>query len=262
MSDLFAILYSDPNVADAAMKTLADLSRTGQIELTDACAVVKDGKGHVHLHQENNLSVIGSLVGLAIGTILGWFVLLPYLGIPGALIGALVGKVSDRGIEDRKMKDLSKEMQANSSALFFLLRGPEIDTVLKGLAVFDGRVFHTSLDKYKEEELEEKLELLRTQYLEEAEHPTAVRIKLPEVFVEKEEVVETIEKNRAETPGKKYRVVWYYTQWPQGSEHDVLARGLSQEEAEKIKEKSDPHLKGEYVLVEEENTGPEANPGP
>lgn len=58
-------------------------------------------------------------------------------------------------------------------------------------------------------------------------------------------------------PGRKFRVVWYYSQWPQGGEYDVLANGLTLEEAEMLKEKSDPNIKGEYILIEEESVAPE-----
>lgn len=258
MSTLFSILYSDPDEADNAMKALIELERTGEAALEDSCAVVKDSKGRVHLHQQNNLSLIGSLAGLAIGSILGWFVLVPYLGVPTALLGAVVGKFTDLGIKDHEMKDLSKEMKANSSALFFLMRGPGIDIVLKQLAPFGGRIFHTSLDKFEENELEEKLEQLRNRYLKEAEHPTEIRTEVPEPTIEEDVVAVTEERISVKAPGKKFRVVWYYTQWPQGSEYDVLARGLTLEEAERLKEKRDPHLKGEYVLIEEESAGPEA----
>jgi len=255
MSDLFAILYPDAHLADTAMEALEDLSHTGAIELTDACAVVKDANGRVQLHQESNLYVIGALGGLALGTILGWFVLVPYLGIPAALIGALAGKFTDHGINDNQMRDLSKEMKANSSALFILMRGRGIDIVLKDLARFGGRIFHTSLDKYHEGELEEKLEQLRNMYQKEAEHPLNLR-KEPPAFPKNEEVdvkvVVIEEKVKTKTPGKRYRVVWYYSQWPQGNEYTILADGLTREEAEQLKEKKDPHLKGEHLFIEEE----------
>lgn len=258
MSDLFSILYSDPNEADNAMKALSELERTGEIILEDSCAVVKDSKGYIHLHQQNNLSLIGSIVGLAIGTILGWFVLMPYMGIPTALLGALVGKFTDLGIKDYEMKDFSKEMKVNSSALFFLIRGPGIERVLKQLAPFGGRIFHTSLAKYQENELEEKLEQLRNRYLKEAENPTEIHFKTSDLTTKEEVVVVREESISVKAPGKKFRVVWYYSQWPQGGEYDVLANGLTLEEAEMLKEKSDPNLKGEYVLIEEETTGPQA----
>lgn len=257
MSDLFAVLYPDPHSADSAMEALEKLSRAGTIELTDACAVVKDANGRVKLHQENNLYVIGALGGLALGTILGWFVLLPYLGVPAALLGAAIGKFTDFGLDDNKMKDLSKEMKPNSSALFMLMRGPEIDIVLKDLARFGGRIFYTSLDKYQEDELEEKLEELRNMYQKEAEHPLDIRSAVASAAPKKEEteieVVVTKEILPNATPDKKYRLVWYYSQWPQGNEYDILASGLTREEAELLKEKKDPHLKGEILFIEEEN---------
>lgn len=256
MSDLFAILYPEPKLADSAMEKLVDLSRAGTIELTDACAVVKDEAGHVQLHQKNDLSIVGALGGLAIGTIVGWFFLLPYLGVPAALIGALFGRFKDFGINDRMMKDLSKEMKANSSTLFILMRGPEIDIVLKNLARFGGRIFHTSLDKYQEEELEEKLEQLKDQYQKEAEHPVALQEELPAIGTSVEEEVKVVvmeEQTATPSDGKKYRVVWYYTQWPQGTEFTVLGNGLSLEEAERLRDRKDPHLKGENLFIEEEN---------
>lgn len=170
MSTLLAILYPDTNFADGALESLENLSREGHLDLEDACAVVKDAKGKVHLHQENNLSLLGAVGGLALGTFLGWFIWLPYLGIPGAIFGAMVGKASDRGISDDYMKDLSKEMHAGSSAIFILLRGPEVETVLRELAPLGGRIFHTSMDKAHEMELEKRLTALREQKKQEAEH--------------------------------------------------------------------------------------------
>jgi uncharacterized membrane protein len=250
MSNLFAILYPEPNLADAAMEALEGLSHAGKIKLADACAVVKDENGHVHLHQESNFPLIGALGGLAIGTLLGWFVLLPYLGIPGALIGALVGKFKGHGLDDGEMKGFSKEMDVNSSALFILMSGPEIEIVLKGLAPFGGRIFHTSLSKYQENELEEKLEKLRNLFLEEAEHPAEFPKESPPLESREELVIEV--KTQSKSPGKRYRLVWFYNQWPQGNEYQVLANGLTQEEAEMLREKKDPHLKSESFLIEEE----------
>jgi uncharacterized membrane protein len=170
MSVLLAILYPGERIADDVLEAVEKLSREGHIDLEDACAVVKDGKGKVHLHQENNLSLFGAIGGLALGTFLGWFVWLPYLGIPGAIIGAMAGGVSDRGISDDYMKDVGKEMNLNSSALFLLLRSTSAETVVQKLAQYGGRIFHSSLDKNQEQALEEKLTQLRDRKKKEAEH--------------------------------------------------------------------------------------------
>lgn len=163
MSLLIAILYPDPNVADKVMETVEKLVNEGHLDLADSCVVVKDENGKIQLHQENNLSVMGAISGLALGTFLGWFVWLPYLGIPGAVLGALAGRFSDRGISDEEMRDLGHEMPEKTSALFLLLRDPNAETVLADLAPYGGRIFHTSLDRAHELALEEKLQQLRNQ---------------------------------------------------------------------------------------------------
>jgi len=161
MSALLAILYPEEAIAKGALEGVEKLVRDGHMDIEDACAVTKDRKGKVHLHQENDLSVMGAVSGFALGTFLGWFVWLPYLGIPGAIIGAMAGRVSDRGINDHYMRDLGKEMLPGSSALFLLLRSTSVETAIQELAPFGGRIFHTSLTKAQETELETKLEELQ-----------------------------------------------------------------------------------------------------
>lgn len=169
MSVLLAILYPGQTVADDVLETVEKLVHEGHLDLEDACAVIKDGKGKIHLHQEHDLSLFGAIGGLALGTFLGWFVWLPYLGIPGAIIGAMAGRVSDRGISDDHMRDIGKEMAPGTSALFMLLRSTAAETVVRELAPYGGRIFHSSLNKVQEIELEEKLEVLHDKFEKEAE---------------------------------------------------------------------------------------------
>lgn len=169
MSVLIAILYPQEKVADDVLEAVQTLVREGHLDIEDACAVIKDAKGKIHLHQENDLSLFGAVAGLALGTFFGWFIWLPYLGVPGAIVGALAGRMGDRGINDEVMKDLGHEMRPQSSALFVLLRSTSVDVALKQLAPYGGRIFHTSLSKSEELELEEKLEELRQQKKPETE---------------------------------------------------------------------------------------------
>lgn len=161
MSVLLAFLYADESIADEVMDSVEKLSHEGHIELEDACALIKDRNGKIHLHQETQLSFFGAVSGLVLGTFIGWLVLFPYLGIPAAILGALSGKISDHGIRDSDMKDLSKEMQSESSALFLMVRGSSLEAVLQELAPYGGNIFYTSLSKSQEQDLEEKFEQLR-----------------------------------------------------------------------------------------------------
>lgn len=158
MSVLIAILYPNEVVADDVLEAIEVLSHQGKMEMEDACAIIKDEDGNLRLHQETNLAILGAVTGLAFGTMLGWIVLLPYLGVPGAILGAIAGKVTDRGISDQQMKDLGKEMKPSTSALFLLLRDNDAaESVLKELASFGGQIFHTSLTAAQEQELQAKL---------------------------------------------------------------------------------------------------------
>ncbi|WP_413290511.1 DUF1269 domain-containing protein [Bdellovibrio sp. HCB337] len=175
MSVLIAILYPEEKVADEVLEAVEKLSHDGHLDIEDACAVVKDIHGKVKLHQENDLSLFGAVAGLALGTFFGWFIWLPYLGVPGAIIGALAGRASDRGINDHYMRDLGKEMQPRTSALFVLLRSTSAEGALQELAPYGGRIFHTSLTKSEELNLEEKLEQLRQQKKPETSRPPELR---------------------------------------------------------------------------------------
>lgn len=156
MAVLLAILYPESTVADGAMDAVDRMVAEGHIDLEDACAVVKSAEGKVFLHQDEDISVLGGVAGFALGTFLGWFVWMPYLGLPAAVLGAAAAKGWDRGINDRYMRDLAQEMSPNTSALFMLLRNAPIETVLETLAPFGGRIFHTSLSKEQEDEIRQK----------------------------------------------------------------------------------------------------------
>jgi uncharacterized membrane protein len=169
MSVLLAVLYPGKKVADEVLESVEKLVHDGHLDLEDACVVTKDHKNKVHLHQENNLSVLGAVSGFAFGTFLGWFVWLPYLGIPGAILGAMAGGFSDRGISDQYMRDLGKEMSSGSSALFLLLRSTSVEVAIQELAPFGGRIFHTSLSKTQELDLDSKLQELQNKKAPETE---------------------------------------------------------------------------------------------
>ncbi|HEY8272569.1 MAG TPA: hypothetical protein VIG33_16875, partial [Pseudobdellovibrionaceae bacterium] len=67
MSVLLAFIYPEEKIADDVLETVEKLAREGHIDLEDACAIVKDDKGKIHLHQETNLSFFGAISGLVLG---------------------------------------------------------------------------------------------------------------------------------------------------------------------------------------------------
>jgi uncharacterized membrane protein len=140
---------------------LAKMQKEYLIEMEDAVVVTKDAEGKVKLHQAVNLTASGAVGGTFWGMLVGFLFLNPLLGAAaGAASGALAGKLTDIGINDQMMKDMSGSFTPGSSALFVLVRKATADKVLEGLKPFagKGKLFQSSLNKDDEEALRAVLE--------------------------------------------------------------------------------------------------------
>jgi uncharacterized membrane protein len=161
MSDLVVVLFKDQSTAFEMRAALAKMQKQYIIEMEDAVVVTKDEKGKVKLHQAMNLTVAGAASGGFWGMLLGLIFLNPLLGwAAGAGMGALSGKLSDIGIDDKMMKELADAFTEGDSALFVLVRKATPDKVLEGLKEFagKGKVLKTSLKQDSEEALRAVLE--------------------------------------------------------------------------------------------------------
>jgi len=76
----------------------------------------------------------------------------------GAGTGALSGALADYGINDDFIKEMAKNLEPGSSALFVLVRRVIFDKVLPELKPFDGKVIRTSLTNEQERRLRKALE--------------------------------------------------------------------------------------------------------
>lgn len=82
----------------------------------------------------------------------------PIFGVAvGAASGALGGALSDFGIDDSFMKELSATLQTDNAALFVLIKHMTADKVLKEIEDAGGIVLKTSLDETKEKALRDAL---------------------------------------------------------------------------------------------------------
>lgn len=162
MSDLVAITYPDINQAQKTLDTLKGMVVEHLLELDDAVYVTKDGNGAVDLHQMVNLPAAGAATGGATGalwgTLIGLLFLSPLAGAAigaavGAGTGAIAGKMSDYGIDDNFVKELTAHMPPNSSAIFVLVRNVTVDKVVPEISKYGGTVLRTSLSDDAEERL-------------------------------------------------------------------------------------------------------------
>jgi uncharacterized membrane protein len=162
MSDLVCIAYDDRETADKVLNELRVLQVEHLIDLEDACVVVRDDNGKVHLKQAVNLvaagAMSGSLWGGLFGLLIGMMFLNPLLGwLGGAALGAgsgaLSGKLADYGIDDNFIKSLGSHIKPGSSALFVLVRKVTADKVVPEIRKFGGTVLKTSLSEEQDERL-------------------------------------------------------------------------------------------------------------
>lgn len=162
MSTLVAVVFNDEHTAFAMRAELARMQKELLIELEDAVVVTRDANGKTKLDQAVNLTSAGALGGGFWGMLIGMIFLNPLLGFAlGAGAGALSGKFSDIGLDDKMMKDLAQSFKPGSSALFVIVRRATTDKVLAGLKQFagKGKVFQTSLNKDDEAALRDALEV-------------------------------------------------------------------------------------------------------
>ena len=161
MSTLVAVVFDDESTAFDMRAKLAKMQKDYLIELEDAVVVTRDQKGKTKLDQAVNLTTAGAVGGGFWGLLIGMIFLNPLLGaMVGAGAGALSGKLTDLGIDDKMLKDIGKSLKPGTSGLFVLIRRATTDKVLAGLKEFTGKgkVFQTSLNKDDENALREVLE--------------------------------------------------------------------------------------------------------
>jgi uncharacterized membrane protein len=166
MSDLIVIVYPSEHQAEEMRQKLLELQKEYLIEFDDAAIAVNTGKGHVKLNQLLNPTAGGALAGSLWGLLLGTLFLMPVVGPAigvasgvalGAASGAIGGALTDLGIDDNFMRELSKKLAPGYAALFLLVRKVSFEKVLQAIKGSGGEVIKASLDPEKEQALREAL---------------------------------------------------------------------------------------------------------
>ena len=161
MSNLIVVVFNDEVTAFEMRTALMKMQKEYLIELEDAVVVTRDRSGKTKLDQAVNLTSAGAIGGGFWGMLIGLIFLNPLLGAAlGAGAGALSGKFTDIGLDDKMMKDIGQSFTPGSSGLFLLVRKATVDKVLSGLKDFagKGKLFQTSLNKDDESALRQALE--------------------------------------------------------------------------------------------------------
>jgi len=158
MSTLAVIAYPEQDTAAKAATKLSSMQKEYLIELEDVAWVTKSPEGKLKLHQGSSLTGAGAAGGALWGFVFGLLFLVPIAGLAlGAATGALMGKLSDFGIDDKWIKEVSGSIPAGGSALFVLARNSQNERVLPEMAKFGGKVIKTSLSDEQRQALDEAL---------------------------------------------------------------------------------------------------------
>jgi uncharacterized membrane protein len=164
MSDLIAIGYRDLATASAARDKILDLQRQGLITVRDAVVAEADPSGKVKLHQGVSTTATGAAGGVMWGGLIGLLFFAPFLGMAlGAAGGALAGKMTDVGVDDKFMKDVTNALQPGSAVLFLLIDKVTVDKVVAEMAPyhFEGQLLRSSLSTEAERELRDMVAAAR-----------------------------------------------------------------------------------------------------
>lgn len=159
MSDLIVIVYPTESKAEEVRQTLLGLQKEYVIKLGDAVIATKTETGKIKLNQLINTTATGAASGAFWGLLIGVIFLNPLIGVAlGSASGALGGALTDVGINDDFMKELSSSIEPGNGALFLLVQEMTSDKVLKQIQGFGGIVLKTSLDETKEQVLRDALQ--------------------------------------------------------------------------------------------------------
>jgi uncharacterized membrane protein len=158
-SNLTVIVFDDELKAEEARLKLLKLQREGFIELEDAVVVVKEPDGAVRYHQMHRMARKGGLAGSITGLIVGSILFSPLIGaVFGAVTGAVSASLTDVGVDDQFMKDLSLKFEPGCSALFTLVRKADPERVGEAFLGFGGKVLVNSVSKEREALIQEFLD--------------------------------------------------------------------------------------------------------
>ncbi|BAR59013.1 hypothetical protein NK6_5858 [Bradyrhizobium diazoefficiens] len=153
-----AIVYPSEAKAEEVRQRLLNLQKEYLITISDAVIAVKTDSGGIKLNQLVNTTSMGAVTGGFWGLLIGMIFLNPILGVAvGAASGALGGALSDFGIDDSFMKELSASLHTGNAALFVLIKSMTADKVLKEIKDAGGTVLKTSLDDTREQALRDAL---------------------------------------------------------------------------------------------------------
>ncbi|MCX2181942.1 DUF1269 domain-containing protein [Streptomyces sp. SKN60] len=160
MSELIVIGYEDRAVADKAFAAVQRLRDDHVVELNGLAVVSvdEDGKTHVDTPAKKEGEVaLSATAGALWGMVFGIIILTPGIGVVGAAVGGLIGKLNQMGVDGKFRGKVQELLRPGSSAVVIMASKVTEDRFAAVMGPFGGTVLKTSLPEESERELAEQL---------------------------------------------------------------------------------------------------------
>jgi uncharacterized membrane protein len=159
MPEIVVLGFSDVSQADQVIPELQKLHTEALIDLADWARVIRNADGKVDVRQATNTTGTGAAGGALFGMLIGLLFLMPLAGLAvGAITGAIVGKFSDYGIDDKFINEVGGQLAPGTSALFLYVVRMTEDKVTDRLRSYQPTLVRTSLSSEAEAKLKAELE--------------------------------------------------------------------------------------------------------
>ncbi|MFF5937888.1 DUF1269 domain-containing protein [Streptomyces sp. NPDC012508] len=159
MSELIVIGYDDPAVAKKAFKAVQELNNNHIVELSGLAVVTvdQDGETHVDTPAKTEKVAVSATAGALWGMVFGILILTPGIGVVGAALGGLIGKLNQMGVDKNFRSKVDSLLQPGSAAVVIMASKVTEDKFAAAMQSFGGNVLKTSLSEKDEQAFVEQL---------------------------------------------------------------------------------------------------------
>jgi uncharacterized membrane protein len=161
-SDLIVITFDDADEALKVSEAMQAMRKKPLLNLEQSVIVTRDRTGKIRLHQTRDITEIGTVAnGEILGLLAGLIFGSPMGVVWGVDVGEKMHELTRRGFDEKFVRMIEQVVGNNTSAIVFLVRGDgrsDRDEVLKVLALFKGKVHHTTLSPEVERYLAQVLD--------------------------------------------------------------------------------------------------------
>jgi uncharacterized membrane protein len=159
MTVLFVLGFPTREKAEAVLEATRDLQKQDLLDLEDAALAWRTADGRIKIQQTYSPAAVAGAGGALWGLLLGLIFTVPIFGLAmGAASGAIAGKLTDLGIDDKFMKEVAAALEPGTAAVFALVRRSTPDRVQAALLPYQATIIRTSLSTDKEADLVRRLQ--------------------------------------------------------------------------------------------------------